>query len=125
MLSSSLLFNSNSRLHNGRASFRATVNRKPSPKAERRERSCLQGIVARSLFSLNWLISFISLQPRFLSKEERAKIAIAKRAEEIRLEKEKSEAARKDREQLEREAEELAQRDRNRYGGGGSRCWCF
>ncbi|KAF4615458.1 hypothetical protein D9613_002960 [Agrocybe pediades] len=59
-------------------------------------------------------------KPKFLTKEERAKIAIAKRAEEIRLERERLESARKDREQLEREAEELAQRERNgRYGGGG------
>ncbi|KAF9567554.1 hypothetical protein CPC08DRAFT_542917 [Agrocybe pediades] len=69
-------------------------------------------------------------KPKFLTKEERAKIAIAKRAEEIRLERERLESARKDREQLEREAEELAQRERNgRYGGGGGggsgRCWSF
>lgn len=61
-----------------------------------------------------------------MSKEERAKLAIAKRAQEIREQKEKDEASRQDRERLEREAEEIRQKERgqsNRYGGGGGgRC---
>ncbi|KAL1745621.1 P-loop containing nucleoside triphosphate hydrolase protein [Schizophyllum fasciatum] len=46
-------------------------------------------------------------KPKFLSKEERAKLAIAKRAAEIREQKEKDERARKEREDLERQAEEV------------------
>ncbi|KAF9532258.1 P-loop containing nucleoside triphosphate hydrolase protein [Crepidotus variabilis] len=62
-------------------------------------------------------------KPKFLSKEERAKIAIAKRAQEIRGEKERNEAAKRDREALEKEAEDISKRDRNSYtdsrSGGG------
>ncbi|KAF8969994.1 P-loop containing nucleoside triphosphate hydrolase protein [Flammula alnicola] len=59
-------------------------------------------------------------KPKFLSKEERAKLAIAKRAQEIREEKERSEASRRDRETLESQADEISQRERsNKYGGGG------
>ena len=43
------------------------------------------------------------MKPKFLSKEERAKLAIAKRAAEIREQKEKEERARKEREDLERQ----------------------
>ncbi|KII89218.1 hypothetical protein PLICRDRAFT_110064 [Plicaturopsis crispa FD-325 SS-3] len=57
-------------------------------------------------------------KPKFLSKEERAKLAIAKRAQEIREQKEKEEAARKDRDKLEQEAEEIRARER---GSNGSR----
>lgn len=61
-------------------------------------------------------------QPKFLTKEERAKLAIAKRAQEIREETERRETTRRDRDALEREADELAQRERNnKYG---SRCQC-
>jgi hypothetical protein len=57
-------------------------------------------------------------QPKFLTKEERAKLAIAKRAQEIREETERRETTRRDRDALEREADELAQQDRNnKYGG--------
>jgi ATP-dependent RNA helicase DDX23/PRP28 len=58
-------------------------------------------------------------QPKFLSKEERAKLAIAKRAQEIREQKEKDESSRRDRETLERDADELRMKERNsssRYG---------
>ncbi|KAJ7219190.1 P-loop containing nucleoside triphosphate hydrolase protein [Mycena pura] len=59
-------------------------------------------------------------KPKFLSKEERAKIAIAKRAQEIREQKGKEELARKDRAALEQEAEELRTKERTqssaRYG---------
>jgi ATP-dependent RNA helicase DDX23/PRP28 len=62
-------------------------------------------------------------QPKFLSKEERAKLAIAKRAQEIREEKDRTEASRRDRQALESQAEELAQqRDRNTKYNGGGRC---
>lgn len=63
-------------------------------------------------------ISHFVLQPKFLTKEERAKLAIAKRAQEIKEQKERGEATRRDREALEREAEELAVKDRSKYGGG-------
>ncbi|EIW60006.1 DEAD-domain-containing protein [Trametes versicolor FP-101664 SS1] len=65
-------------------------------------------------------------KPRFLTKEQRAQIAIQKRAQEIREQKEKEEFTKRDRDALEREAEEVRQRDRerersSRYGhdGGG------
>ncbi|KAG5353986.1 mRNA splicing protein prp28 [Termitomyces sp. Mn162] len=50
-------------------------------------------------------------KPKFLSKEERAKIAIAARAKEIQEQRQKDDSARRDREALEREAEELRQRN--------------
>ncbi|EGN95415.1 hypothetical protein SERLA73DRAFT_162301 [Serpula lacrymans var. lacrymans S7.3] len=64
-------------------------------------------------------------KPKFLSKEERATIAIAKRAQELREQRERDEKSKQDRDTLERDAEEVRQRERNqsRYGagGGGSR----
>ncbi|KAI0006088.1 P-loop containing nucleoside triphosphate hydrolase protein [Russula compacta] len=51
-------------------------------------------------------------RPKFLSKEERAKIAIAKRAQEIQEEKRKGEENRKNREQLEREAETIRRQEK-------------
>ncbi|KAI0720967.1 pre-mRNA-splicing ATP-dependent RNA helicase PRP28 [Cerioporus squamosus] len=64
-------------------------------------------------------------KPKFLTKEQRAQIAIQKRQQELKEQREKEERARRDREALEREAEELRQRERereraSRYGGGGS-----
>ncbi|KAF5380906.1 hypothetical protein D9615_003885 [Tricholomella constricta] len=63
-------------------------------------------------------------KPKFLSKEERASIAIAQRQKEIQEQKAKEESTRRDREVLEREAEELRQKERGqssggRHGGGG------
>ncbi|KAI0780803.1 DEAD-domain-containing protein [Trametes elegans] len=65
-------------------------------------------------------------KPRFLTKEQRAQLAIQKREQEIREQREKEERAKRDREALEREAEEVRQRERereraSRYGhdGGG------
>ncbi|TFK29855.1 P-loop containing nucleoside triphosphate hydrolase protein [Coprinopsis marcescibilis] len=46
-------------------------------------------------------------KPKFLSKEERAKLAIARRAQEINEQKQREEATRQDRETLEKEASEL------------------
>ncbi|KAI0273692.1 P-loop containing nucleoside triphosphate hydrolase protein [Gloeopeniophorella convolvens] len=58
-------------------------------------------------------------RPKFLSREERAKIAITKRSQEIQEEKRKEEESRKNREQLEREAELIRQQEReNRYTSG-------
>ncbi|KXN85464.1 Pre-mRNA-splicing ATP-dependent RNA helicase PRP28 [Leucoagaricus sp. SymC.cos] len=54
-------------------------------------------------------------KPKFLSKEERARIAITKRAQEIKEQKERDEATRRDRDLLEREAEEIAAKERNKY----------
>lgn len=53
-------------------------------------------------------------KPKFLSKEERAKIAIAKRTAELREQRERDEKSRVDREVLEREAEEVRQREQER-----------
>ena len=67
-------------------------------------------------------------KPRFLTKEQRAQLAIQKRAQEIHEQREKEEKARKDRDALEREAEEIRSRERERErssrygGGGGGRC---
>ena len=65
------------------------------------------------------------MQPRFLTKEERAKLAIEKRAQEIKEEREKEERRRQGREALERGAEVLRSRERRDDGGRygkGSRC---
>ncbi|EJF65973.1 pre-mRNA-splicing ATP-dependent RNA helicase PRP28 [Dichomitus squalens LYAD-421 SS1] len=65
-------------------------------------------------------------KPKFLTKEQRAQLAIQKRAQEIKEQREKEERAKRDREALEREAEEIRARERereraSRYGGGGGR----
>lgn len=87
-------------------------------------------------YSCRTLGSYIAnvglMQPKFLSKEERAKIAIAKRAQEIREQKEKEDAQRQRREDFEKEAEAVRAQEReqernrdrerdDRYGRG-SRC---
>lgn len=69
------------------------------------------------------------VQPKFLSKEERAKIAIAKRAVELREQREREEKSRQDRDTLEREADAVRHRDREkeraaRYGGPARRKLC-
>jgi hypothetical protein len=76
----------------------------------------------QQLISIHWTRL---LQPKFLSKEERAKIAIAKRAAELKEQREREEKAKQDRETLEREAGDIRQRDREReratrYGGGAA-----
>ena len=58
-------------------------------------------------------IAFPSFQPKFLSREERARIAISKRAQEIQEEKRREEENRKNREQLEREAETIRRQERD------------
>ncbi|KAH9842653.1 DEAD-domain-containing protein [Rhodofomes roseus] len=65
-----------------------------------------------------------SSKPRFLTKEQRAKLAVEKREQEIREQKERDEQAKRDRERLEREAEEIRVRERereraSRYGDSG------
>ncbi|KAL6305423.1 pre-mRNA-splicing ATP-dependent RNA helicase PRP28 [Sparassis latifolia] len=65
-----------------------------------------------------------SSKPKFLTKEQRAQLAIDKRAQEIKDQREKEERAKQDRAILEMEAEEIRQRERereraSRYGGGG------
>jgi ATP-dependent RNA helicase DDX23/PRP28 len=66
----------------------------------------------------------LSFQPKFLTREDRARIAIAKRAQEIQEEKRKEEDNRKNREQLEREAEVIRRREReSKYSTSSSaRC---
>ncbi|KAL4077038.1 P-loop containing nucleoside triphosphate hydrolase protein [Scleroderma yunnanense] len=64
-------------------------------------------------------------KPKFLSKEERAKLAIARRAAELREQREREEKIKREKETLEREAEDVRQRERERdravrYGGGSS-----
>ncbi|KAI6005583.1 P-loop containing nucleoside triphosphate hydrolase protein [Pisolithus albus] len=65
-------------------------------------------------------------KPKFLSKEERAKLAIARRATELKEQREREERSKREKEVLEREAEEVRQREREReratrYGGGNAR----
>ncbi|KAL0071508.1 mRNA splicing protein prp28 [Marasmius tenuissimus] len=50
-------------------------------------------------------------KPKFLSKEERARIAIAKRAQEIKEQRERDEQTKHDREALERDADDLRRRE--------------
>ena len=54
------------------------------------------------------------LQPRFLTKEQRAQLAIEKRSQEIKEQKDKEDRAKKEREALEREAEEVRAKERER-----------
>jgi ATP-dependent RNA helicase DDX23/PRP28 len=69
-------------------------------------------------------------QPKFLTKAQRAQLALAKRDQEEQERREKEERERKDREALEREAEEFRARDRDRtresrYGSSGTRRQCL
>ncbi|KAH7107572.1 P-loop containing nucleoside triphosphate hydrolase protein [Auriculariales sp. MPI-PUGE-AT-0066] len=59
-------------------------------------------------------------KPKFLSKEERAKLAIEKRAQEIREQREKEQQQRGDREAFERQAAELRSRERDTRGATSS-----
>ncbi|RXW14721.1 hypothetical protein EST38_g11137 [Candolleomyces aberdarensis] len=60
-------------------------------------------------------------KPKFLTKEQRAQLAIERRAQELREQKGKDEAKRRERDALEREANELEKQSSqsSRYGGGG------
>ncbi|KIJ34659.1 hypothetical protein M422DRAFT_263221, partial [Sphaerobolus stellatus SS14] len=51
-------------------------------------------------------------KPRFLTKEERAKLAIERRAQEIKQQKEKDDATRAQREALEQQADEIRAKER-------------
>lgn len=73
-------------------------------------------LISLSLYPTCCLLKALT-QPKFLSREERAKLAIQKRAGEIRDQKEKEEKQRQDRETLEREAESLRSREQTRDGG--------
>ena len=69
-------------------------------------------------------------QPKFLTKAQRAELALAQRNQEDREREEKERRERKDREVLEREAEEFRARDRDRnresrYGSSGTRRQCL
>ena len=59
--------------------------------------------------------SLTSIQPRFLSREDRAALAIASRAQEIRQQREREDLVRRDREALERQADEIRNADRARH----------
>ena len=70
------------------------------------------------------------IQPKFLTKAQRAELALAKRNQEELERREKEERERKDRDALEREAEEFRVRDRDRnresrYGSSGTRRQCL
>lgn len=72
-------------------------------------------------------LRLISRQPKFLTKEQRATLAINRRAQELKEEREREARSRLERQELEKEAEEYRQRERerdraSRYGGGGGRC---
>lgn len=95
-----------------RISFKSNARKR---RLLRRCAGCLRHLQLIELLTLR-----STLQPKFLTKEERAKLAIAKRSQEIKEDRERQEASRRDRETLESQADELAQRERNsRYGGGG------
>jgi ATP-dependent RNA helicase DDX23/PRP28 len=60
------------------------------------------------------MLMMAHVQPKFLTKEERAKIAIAKRSAELKEQRERNEKSRMDREALEREALEVRQREQEK-----------
>lgn len=57
-------------------------------------------------------------KPKFLTREERAKLAIERRAAEIKGERERETSTREERERLEREAQELRFNERGAGSGG-------
>lgn len=94
---------------------------------QKAEKEAAAKVIARA-YPVRCRVLTECIQPKFLTKEQRAQLAIEKRAQEIREQKEKEERAKREREALEREAEEIRQREREReraarYGsGGGGRC---
>jgi ATP-dependent RNA helicase DDX23/PRP28 len=69
-------------------------------------------------------------QPKFLTKAQRAELALAEHNREEQERREKEERERKGREVLERDAEEFRVRDRDRnresrYGSSGTRRQCL
>jgi ATP-dependent RNA helicase DDX23/PRP28 len=61
-----------------------------------------------------------NLQPKFLSKADRAKLALEKRNAEVKEQQEREEAERKERLEFDRKAEEERRRaNEGRYGGPG------
>ena len=82
------------------------------------------------LLAGSMLITPGPVQPKFLTKAQRAELALSKRNQEEQERREKEERERKDREALEREAEEFRVRDRDRnresrYGSSGTRRQCL
>lgn len=64
--------------------------------------------------------SLLSIQPKFLSKAERAALALEKRNADVKAQHEREEAEKKERMEFERKAEEERRRsDGGRYGAGG------
>jgi hypothetical protein len=63
-------------------------------------------------------------QPKFLTKEQRAQLAIERRTQELREQREKDESKRREREALEKEANDIEKQSmqNSRYDGGGGRC---
>ena len=111
-----------------RQQVRASLNRGAAQEAEGGEGGCIQGSFTPSNFHLHTLNSLfihhsrciILKQPKFLTKEQRAQLAIERRSKEIKEEKEREESKRREREALEREAGELErQNSQQQYHGGG------
>ncbi|KAM6500598.1 P-loop containing nucleoside triphosphate hydrolase protein [Amanita muscaria] len=57
-------------------------------------------------------------KPKFISKEERAKLALAKREQEIKEQREREEKKKHERDALEREADELRQKELHQVSSG-------
>jgi hypothetical protein len=66
-------------------------------------------------------IRLLALQPKFLTKAQRAQIALEKRQQEIDSQKDQTERAKREREDLERKAEEERRKlaSEQQYGRGG------
>jgi ATP-dependent RNA helicase DDX23/PRP28 len=76
------------------------------------------------LVSLTVILSCLTplQQPKFLTKEERAKLALAKREQEIKDQREKDEKRKTERDALERDAEEVRQKELQTSSSKYSRC---
>ena len=75
---------------------------------------------AKVISPASFEVSHANLQPKFLTKADRAKLALEKRNAEVKAQQEREEAERKERADFDRKAEEERRRgNEGRYGGPG------
>jgi ATP-dependent RNA helicase DDX23/PRP28 len=71
-------------------------------------------------FSSRCRVAKLTLQPKFLTKAERAALALEKRNTDVKAQQEREEVEKREREEFEKKAEEERRRsDGGRYGAGG------
>ena len=103
-------------------SLTALIHRIPSQETKRGKGGCFKGFFSIAYCHLSCLTP--PKQPKFLTKGERAKLALAKREQEIKDQQEKDEKRKTERDALERDAEDLRQKELQTSSSKYSRCQC-